>query len=315
MALFTVSLHQISIMGLMILIGFYCYKKKFVNKDQTQALSRVLLNVINPMVLFQSFQTSLTPELLKSIAGSFILNAVGLFLLIFIRPLLIKKKNNPYVAEESIAFIYSNSGFVAIPLANALWGSTGVIYVTPYLTVSNLFFWTHAYTTMSGQKIDRHNIVKSLTTPILLGIYAGIFCTLTRIQPPALINETISSLASMNTPLAMMIAGMTIAQTDIVAAFKKLRSYYIVFLKLIVAPVLTILMCLPFAFMGFDPLMLTVLCLTVACPAAASYVMLAITFEKNAIYCSELFAISTLFSGLTLPLTVFMTRIFDIVAL
>ena len=312
MELFSVSLHQITIMALLMLVGIYCYRKKFLNEDHTQALSKVLLNVINPLVVFQSFLTSLTPELLKSLSGSFILSTIGFVVLILLSPLLIKRKNNPNYEVESVAFIYSNTGFIAIPLVNAIWGSEGVIYLTPALTISTFFFWTHAYTMISGNKIDKHNLLKTLTTPVYLAIYAGIFCMLTGLRPPRVINDTVSSVASMNTPLAMMVAGITIAQTDICAALRKMRSYYIVFLKVIVAPLITIALCLPFVFLGYDNLMLSVFCLSFACPTAASYVMLAVNFGKNATYCSELFVISTLFSAISLPLVVFATRIFTL---
>ena len=309
MSIFILTLRQISMMALMLLMGIYCYKKKYCNIDQSKALSSILMNVINPLVLFQSFQTSLTLEMLKSLAGSLLLNALSLAVLISIAPLLLTKNNNPVFNLESVAFVYSNSGFIAIPIANALWGSQGVIYITPYLTVSNFYFWTHAYMTVSEKKLNRKNVVACLTSPIFIGIYAGIFCMITRIKLPSFLNDTISGFSSMNTPLAMMIAGMSLAQVDFNKTLKKVRAYYVTFLRLIVAPFLTTILALPFFYLGFDPLMLAAHCMTVACPCAASFVILAIQFQKDDTYCTELFTVSTLFSGLTIPVVVYLTNI------
>jgi predicted permease len=309
MSVLSLTIKQVTMMALMLLIGVYCYKKKYCDNEQSKALSSILMNVINPLVLFQSFQTNLTPELLKSLAGSFLLNAISLAVLILVAPLLLKKKNNPVFNLESVAFIYSNSGFVAIPIANAIWGAQGVIYITPYLTVSNLYFWTHAYMTVSEQKLNPKNVFKCLTSPILIGIYAGIFCMVTGFRLPAFLNDTISGFSSMNTPLAMMIAGMSMAQVDLKKTLTKLRVYYVTLLRLLVAPFITTLLALPFFYLGFDPLMLAAHCMTVGCPCAASFVILAIQFQKDDAYCSELFSVSTVLSGITIPLVVYLTKI------
>ena len=54
------------------------------------------------------------------------------------------------IPVEKIALIYSNSGFIGLPLINGVIGQEGVFYMTAYLTVFNLLLWTHGVIVMGG---------------------------------------------------------------------------------------------------------------------------------------------------------------------
>ena len=89
----------------------------------------------------------------------------------------------------------------------------------------------------------------------------------------------------MNTPLAMMVAGFSVAQADLGKMFRNLRIYYIAFIKLLLLPVimtaLLMIMRLP------SDVASTVLIGT-ACPAAATGTMMAIRYKQNYTYSSEI---------------------------
>src|SRR5699024_11579392 len=60
--------------------------------------------------------------------------------------------------------------------------------------------------------------------------------------PISVIGNPISSVGDMNTPIAMIVAGINLAQGNLLASLRKVRVYYVSFLKLIVPPVITVLL-------------------------------------------------------------------------
>ena len=105
----------------------------------------------------------------------------------------------------------------------------------------------------------------------------------------------------MNTPLAMIVAGAIIAQANPFKALKDYKVYIVCILKLLVIPILTaILLC----FLPGDSVAKMVCVVATACPVAASVTLFAIRYNKNAVYGSQLYAITTILSIITLPVVV-----------
>jgi len=104
--------------------------------------------------------------------------------------------------------------------------------------------------------------------------------------------------AAMNTPLAMIIAGVTIAQTNIWKIFIKPRIYLAVFLKLIFIPIILLLI---YSRLRLEVPVLAAAVLAAACPTGATGTVFAIRYQKNALYASEIFAMTTLGALITIP--------------
>ena len=68
--------------------------------------------------------------------------------------------------------IYSNVGFMGIPLMNGIFGSEGVFYATASVTIFNVFLWTHGVIMMSGSsEWNLKSMLKSLLHLQLLPSY------------------------------------------------------------------------------------------------------------------------------------------------
>ena len=105
----------------------------------------------------------------------------------------------------------------------------------------------------------------------------------------------------MNTPLAMMVAGFSVAQADIGKVFGTLRLYYVAAIKLFLFP----LLCLPLlCLLPLSGDVAMTMLIAAACPAATTGIMMAIRYNQNYTYASEAFSLSTLLSVLTLPTVV-----------
>ncbi|MBR4320453.1 MAG: AEC family transporter [Oscillospiraceae bacterium] len=293
-----IVLHQAIIMFILILVGALCFKLKLLSKETVSQISGFVLKVVNPIVILMAYQREFRGDLVRNLGFTFILSVTAYIIAMLIAYLCIRNKEGRETVIERFSCIYSNCGFMGIPLVQAMFGYEGVFYLTAFLTVFNTLVWSHGVMQMSGEK-SLKSLGKVLRSPAIIAIFLGMILFFAGITLPEVLAETLKEIGSLNTPLAMIVAGATIIQTDLLKVFQKPRVFYICFLKLLLIPVLTIL-----AFQAFPfekTVEMTVLA-AAAAPSAAICTMQCLNYHRNAAYASELFGVTTLFSIGTMPL-------------
>ncbi len=299
------AFNQIVIMFIIIIAGVICYKIKIIDKEMNKKLADLVLMLVNPLVIFVSYQRAFEASLLTGL-----LIALGLALFTHVVSIVISvlvlrgNKHKSDLAIERFAVIYSNCGFIGIPLVNGILGSEGVFYLTAYMTIFNLVVWTHGMITISG-KSDIKSILKAISSPSVIATVLGFLFFICRIMLPDTLLKAITYIGDMNTPMAMMVAGVTIAQTNVLNLFNKIRMYYIALFKLILIPVLILLIFMPFP---ITKIVLLTTVLASACPTAATINLFALRYEKNYLYASELFALTTILSLISIPLVMILAN-------
>ncbi len=297
--------NQIAIMFFIILVGVVCYKIKLIDKDTNRKLSDIVLMLVNPLVIFISYQREFEETLLTGLMLSLVLALITHIFGIILSMVVLRKKNHEAdISIERFAVIYSNCGFIGIPLVNGIFGSEGVFYITAYMTIFNLLAWTHGVIILSG-KSDRKSISKALVSPSVIATIAGFIFFISRIMLPDILMNSISYIGNMNTPMAMLVSGVTIAQADVVALLKKFRVYYITFFKLLFVPVIMLLI---YNLFDIPRIVLLTSVLAAACPTAVTINLFSIRFDKNYLYASELFAVTTIISMFTIPLVMLLAN-------
>lgn len=302
-----IILNQTLIMLILIIVGIICKKTKIITDDGNKELSKLVLTVVNPIVILMAYQTDYKPQLVKNLLIAFGLSILSYIILIVAAYLLIPQKDGRETQIERFSAIYSNCGFMGIPLVNALFGSEGIFYLTAFLTVFNLVVWTHGIILISGER-NLKNIVKVFYSPVIISIVLGIIMFFTQIRLPDIITDSLNFISNLNTPLAMIVSGVTIADTKILKLLKKPGIYYVSFLKLILLPL--ILIAVFSLFNVNEQVRITVL-VAASAPAAAMCTLQCIRYEKNSLYASEIFAASTILSVVTLPIIVHIDNLFS----
>ena len=297
MTLATTAFNQIIIMFILIFVGVLSYKMKLIDNATNKRLADIVLLLVNPMLILMSYQQKFEATLLIGLLISFVL-ALATHLIGILLSLVVLRKKSPDLQIERFALIYSNCGFMGIPLVKGIFGDKGVFYLTAYITIFNLVVWTHGMVTISG-KYDKRTITKALLSPSVLSIFVGFFLFVGRITLPEVISKSMSHVADMNTPLAMIVAGVTIAQTNILNVFRKLRILYITLFKLVLIPIGMLFL---FRFFHIPEIVLLTSILACACPTAATINLFSIRYEKNYLYASELFAATTILSLFSIPI-------------
>ncbi len=306
MSLAATAFNQIMIMFFIILIGIFCYRIRLIDQVTNRKLSDIVLILVNPIVVLVAYQREFDTTLLTGLLISLVMAVIThIFAIVISRVIIRGKKHQAERAIERFAVIYSNCGFIGIPMAGGLFGSEGVFYITAYMTIFNLLVWTHGVVIMTG-KADIKSIGKALLSPTIIATVVGFLLFVTRIMLPEVLLDTLTYIGNMNTPLAMLVAGVTIAQTDVRKLLIKPRIYFISFVKLLLIP---IVMLFIFQLFELPSVVLLTSILAAACPTAVTVNLFSIRYDKNYLYASEVFAISTMASMITIPIVMYIANL------
>lgn len=289
-------------MLLLNVVGIIAYRTKVVDKNGGRQFSNFVLEIVTPVLVVNAYaDVEYESRLVVNMLWTFLLAAAAYGIFIAAVYLLIRPKPGRETEIERFSAIYSNCGFMGIPLASAILGNEGVFYTTAFLSVFFCFAWTHGIMLLTGQH-DRKALLKKLCSSTMIGIVIGLLLFFFRIPLPDLLEKTFGYVASMNTPMAMVASGISVAQADLFHALKNPRVYYVSAVKLLIVPLLLGLLFLP---LGFIPqeIRLVVL-LLMAAPSAAMCTLQCQKHSMNDAYASHIFAVTTLVSMLTMPLVV-----------
>ena len=145
-------------------------------------------------------------------------------------------------------------------------------------------------------------MVKVFYSPTIISIVLGIISFFLRFRLPAPAEDALGLIKELNTPLAMLVSGVTIAGTNVKKMLKNCRVYYICLLKLLVIP---LIIAVPLSLLtGVDDKVRMTILVAAAAPPAAICTLFSLRYGKNSIYASEIFAAGTILSVGTLPLVV-----------
>jgi len=293
-----IIMRKIVMMFILVLIGYICARVGMIDAQTNKRLSSLSLKLVTPMLILSSYQTDFSDHIIRNLGLSFILAIVGFAVQIPLGIFLIRKKNNPDYQIERLSLIFANCGYFGIPLVESLYGAEGAIYITAAITLFNLLIWTVGDAIMSG-KVSLKSILCGMMTPVSASVVLGAVLLLLRIRLPELIMEPVRSIAAMNTPFAMIVAGATLAGTNVFACLKDRRIYWVMLCKMLLIPACAaiVLTRIP-----MEPMLVLIPVLTAASPTAAACPMFAVLYDKNAPYASQMFGVTTLVSIVTIPL-------------
>ncbi len=291
---------QVSILYIMVAIGFICDKTKLFTEKTARALVNFLLYLVVPCMLIRSFtKIELTKHNLLMFFLSLILAFATHFISIALNIPLFRKKNNENPIYK-YASIYGNVGFMALPLATEILGDEGVFYCANGVIAFNIITFIHGVKLMSREEY-KLNIKSLLLNPGIISVLIGLPLFLLQVKLPVLISQPISYLAELNTPLAMLIFGTYLANTDIKTMFTDKKIYLTALIKLLVMPLLCIGI---YRLCGVTGTLLVACAITACVPSANNTFMFASKFGRDAGLASKTVALVSFFSIITMPVVI-----------
>ena len=300
---FLVVLFQVITLFVMMGVGFVMGRTKLITQKGTTEMSSVLINVAAPCVILTTFQMDWDVQFLITL-GTGSLAMLGCYILFaLIVRLFFRKQDEDSRVVLQFGSMYGNVGFMGIPLVTAVLGNSNVIFAVLGVAVFDLVVFTHGASMMGGRKAVS---VKSIVTNmVLIAIVVGLSCMLLRIRFPQPLYNALSFLASMNTPLSMLIIGAQLSRADLKKIFSQPIFYAATAVKQILIPVIAALVLLP---LGLDKTFYIAIVIIFATPAAGFTSIFAERYGRNVGYAAQLVSLSTLLSVITLPLAAVMAE-------
>lgn len=294
MATVFIVLRQIVIMFVYMAIGGLLFQKGLITKEGSKSLANLLLYVVLPCVVVKSFCVARTPERMSGLLVSF-LAAFGILLLAMAVSHLLFKKN----PIDDFGAAFSNAGFMGFPLVAAVQGSEAIFYAAGFVALLNALQWTYGQSLISGDPSYR-SPKAILKNPLVLSLLLGILIFCFELPVPAIASDLLAALAALNAPLAMVILGVYLAQTDARTLFNDPHLYVVAAARLVLIPLLTILVLklLPAQYAAIA----TTLVIVAAAPIGSNVAVYAQKLGKDYAYAVRGVCLSTLLSAITMPL-------------
>ena len=296
--MFILIFNQLLKMLILMLVGVFCARKQLITQEGNRCISNFLLMIVNPCLIISVYQVDFDARLAKGLLFSLVAAVIAHILGFIISGVLIRPGENPEYTLDRYAAAYSNCGFIGIPLINSVLGSEGVFYLTAFMTVFNILSWTHGLSLIKG-RFETSHIREGLMSPMVIGAFIAIFLFFTQIRIPSVIMDSMDYIAATNTPLAMVVAGFSVAHSDIRKIFTNLHFYWIAIIKLFLVPFAAVLMV---KLLNFPEMVAYTIIIASACPTATTLTMMSIRFDRNYSYSSEIFTFTTVLSIVTIPL-------------
>ncbi|MDO4328428.1 MAG: AEC family transporter [Lachnospiraceae bacterium] len=299
MELAEITAQQVAVLFLLIFTGFIGVKTGVLKMEGKKHFSDLLIYLVVPAMIFNSYLTETDPALLRNLAEAFGLSAVLLLtgvVITFIVFARLRTQEGPIIR---FACMFSNAAYMGFPLIQALFGSEGLLYASAYVTVFNILLWTIGYG-MVSRKVHLQEMAHSIaTTPVIWAMLAGMAVFFLQIPIPQVIRQPLSYIGNMNTPLSMLITGMLIAGCDLKKLTGRVQIPLIAVIRMLLIPGICFLI---FYLLRLNSTVASIVLLLEACPCAAITSVFAVQFGFDEDLAAGSVVLTTFLSIVMLPL-------------
>lgn len=308
MELSILLLKKITVMLLMVLMGFAMVKAKLLKSEQSVVLSVINLYVASPCLILSAYQMDYSPELLKGLVIAFVAAALVHAVYIFITKPIGKVMKLDCIDRASL--IYTNAGNLIVPLVSSMLPKEYVFFCSGFVAVQTIMVWAYLPGIISSE--FKFNIKKIVLNPNFLAIVTGIICFVCGIKFPSIMADTVDAMGSAIGPICMLMIGMLMADVDLKAIFTDPHSYLICFLRLIAYPMVIILTIWACRITTLVPIAHDVLIVTVlgaAAPIGVAVAQMATLYNVEARRAGAINVMSVLLCIISMPVMLYVYQL------
>ena len=226
---------QVLVLFILIGVGALLTKVGLITDKGSRTMTDVVLYAVTPCVIINAFQREYQPEMLTGLLIALLAAFLSLGFSVILAEILYRKKDISRGVVLKFAVVFSNCGFMALPLQKAILGEDGVFYGAAFVAMFNIFMWTYGLIAMSG-KTKLRAALKTVVNPGIIGTVIGVVFFVFSVKLPTVILSPVSMLASLNTPVPMLVIGYHLMHSDLRKVLKDKDAYIAMALRLIVLP-------------------------------------------------------------------------------
>lgn len=224
--------------ALLIMIGAGCLVTKLglLDAHTNGQISKMIVVLFNPMLVLASAAGAVGNISLRTMG-----QVAGIAAAMFAFFILVGAVLAPLFDRDAmqrrlfqLMFVFSNLGFIGIPVVSSVLGPEYVVYVTEFLLVYSLVFYTYGITVMEGR--FNAGSLKAMVNPGNICSVLGLLLIIFGIRLPDFLMTSVTYLGNVTSPMALVSVGYTLAQADLRQIFGDARLYLFSLIKLLVLP-------------------------------------------------------------------------------
>ena len=291
------------VIAVIIALGFFLGKIKWIDKATNKKLVNLLLMVFMPASLFNAFPSEFSEEFSSLFFMGLTGGIVTMLLVIIAAKIVYNKKFFPgkLTYEAQFSFAFNNATFLGYPLISMAFGERGIIPYCGFIIAFNLALFSYGVW-LFERKIDAKFFLKTIINPNILAVVIGMVLFLCHVnveQSAPILHDSVKYIAGATTPLSLLSIGYMLSTAKLHHIFKKWRLFIVAAIQLVFAPIITYLVTkILFNFPGEVVLICT---LIQALPTATSLALFAEKYDGDVTEASRIVVISTLVSIITMP--------------
>ncbi len=335
---------QMLVLLAMMAVGFFCYKKDWVSDETAGHLSKMVVNIFNPILVINGVLGQSGTKAGNNVAWNLVfivMYFIILMLLGCIMPIIVRSPKK-HRSIYQLMTIFSNVGFMGIPVIRSIYGDSAMIYVAFYILGYNLMLYTCGMYLAKAAGRDNQTYQKSYQETLIAYkegkseltedeivrqvlsqkepnktetfwkqlLNPGVIAALTAvvifafgIEVPSPVATFCDYMGNSTIPLSMIMIGISMAQADMKETFTDWRVYVFVLLRMVLLPIAAI-----FALKGFvtanaiEMMIFGIFIIELGMPVGSIIVMLTREKGGDTAYCTRGVVLSTLASIVTIPI-------------
>lgn len=293
----------VAVMLLYMIIGYILCKGKKAVVAHAKSLSAILIYVLGPSMILNSFLTlECTPDNLVKIGQYFLISlTVQIIFFGVLYAVLHRRYEDAKYRIMTVGGVLGNVGFIGMPVLLSVFSDHPIVMVYSSINVMSMnliVFTIGTYLITNDKKYIR--VKNAILNPTTLAILVSLPVFLLDLHFPEQIESGIALLGKMVTPMCMFILGMRLSEAKLKVIFIRGFVYATCLLKLVVFPAVAYLCVhwLPFA----DEVLKSSVVVLAMTPAGAIIESLAELHECEQELAANVVLLTTILSVITIPL-------------
>lgn len=239
---FVIMLRNVLMFVALAIPGFLLVKAKLLKPEQSGVLSKLLMYLALPLMVFSGVVKNLTfdGDSLRMLGIITLIGMAAVWGMFFVSAPLAKMEKNPKTKGiMRFCAMFANNGFLGIPLAVAVFGSDSPAFTVMIVLniINNVLMYTLGAYLATGDK-KNIRVKQAFLNPVLAAFVLGCICNLLGAGKAVPEVMTFSDyFSNIVTPVSMTIIGMKLGAISFKTLFSSGKLYYISFLKLVLFPV------------------------------------------------------------------------------
>src|SRR5665647_1714084 len=170
-----------------VIIGIILSKKMFITKEGRKSLTNLVIYVILPCSILNSFLNTMESSVLLASLHVLILSSCLQIICFLISKFIYRNATKQQLPTLQYGTIASNAAFMGSPIAEGLFGAEGLLYASIYLIPQRIFMWTvglRCFTKEEGKGVFK----KVITHPCIVAVEIGVVIMAFQMKVPEYIS-------------------------------------------------------------------------------------------------------------------------------